>query len=751
MRRLMWGPLMGVFLWVSCGQQDPSFEENIKKLPPQEDGLDRSSADASAGEGLPPQPVGPGKGQSESDTGMTAPGTNESAGGRESERGGNAGEGEGEGAAAGQTGTDEDDMITRNHGRILEFTAGRLVDARVSLTPTTTEQEFTATLVRQMPEHSETFQQESRVPGTVRFDQGHPALSLTETFSTNLRYGAIDILLVVDNSGSMRQEQTRLAPELAALLSHISHASWQVGVITTDAGSDQCVRQVIRKGDADPDGAFRQAVSTAGTGGSGYEQGLLQAARGLAPGRFSGISCTDWLQEGSTVVALIVSDEDNCSSGCADVPSGAPPLFRDTISTIRPADKARVYGIIDIPTAGGDKSCRDSYRTGAQYQTAIEATGGSVGSICAASYGPILQQISQNIGTIVDRNFVLKEIPVADTLVVKIDGVESTDYTLTGKTVDLTGDLPANAEVTMAYTSRPDTMKRSFDLGRDDISNHVIRVEVNGVETDPATREINGRMLTFQSAPPESATIEVFYYLNEPALKTSFQLANAPAAGMAVTVMAGDAVMGNGTWLIDGEILTFVSPPPDGVRITVRYSIPAGPVTEYLLLKDSTGHTLHSITDAATGEPLAGATFTGGTLRILADHYDDGRRVRVTTTTPTGDLQAILAGSPVRGSLKVGETDCSGQAGIAVDGLVLTLQCDGGAGSGEVTYRYETGRTLEFDLNRAPVESATLSVEVNNVPTREYVVEGTRLTLTGYVPPAASVRFIENQRSGPAP
>ena len=40
MRRLMWGPLMGVFLWVSCGQQDPSFEENIKKLPPQEDGLD---------------------------------------------------------------------------------------------------------------------------------------------------------------------------------------------------------------------------------------------------------------------------------------------------------------------------------------------------------------------------------------------------------------------------------------------------------------------------------------------------------------------------------------------------------------------------------------------------------------------------------------------------------------------------------------------------------------------------------------
>ena len=44
----------------------------------------------------------------------------------------------------------------------------------------------------------------------------------------------VDILFVVDNSTSMRQEQKKISQRFSNFIKHISHLDWHIGIITTD-------------------------------------------------------------------------------------------------------------------------------------------------------------------------------------------------------------------------------------------------------------------------------------------------------------------------------------------------------------------------------------------------------------------------------------------------------------------------------------------------------------------------------------
>lgn len=50
----------------------------------------------------------------------------------------------------------------------------------------------------------------------------------------------VDILFVLDNSGSMAEEQARLASDIAALMNTLDGVDWRVGMTTTDAGNPRC-------------------------------------------------------------------------------------------------------------------------------------------------------------------------------------------------------------------------------------------------------------------------------------------------------------------------------------------------------------------------------------------------------------------------------------------------------------------------------------------------------------------------------
>ena len=175
----------------------------------------------------------------------------------------------------------------------------------------------------------------------------------TPTVNTNRK---LDILLVVDNSGSMMDEQENLAGKLDPLLEAVRDSDWQIAVTTTDARD--CVTKIITAANKS---AFASTIRGLGTDGSGDEIAvwkIIQALQGNCIRDDSGgsedtilweralqlqdegvlfaendvlretklphgksardvSSCSrrkPWLREDSTLAILIVSDEDhNCN------------------------------------------------------------------------------------------------------------------------------------------------------------------------------------------------------------------------------------------------------------------------------------------------------------------------------------------------------------------------------------------------------------------------------------------------------
>src|SRR5262249_13883773 len=97
----------------------------------------------------------------------------------------------------------------------------------------------------------------------------------------------VDLLLVIDDTASMAQEQAALAGSFAALLDDLDGLGigWQLGVVTTDmngadAGWLRGSPYVLTPGTPDRDAAFAATVQV-GTSGSGPEAGLAAAATAL--------------------------------------------------------------------------------------------------------------------------------------------------------------------------------------------------------------------------------------------------------------------------------------------------------------------------------------------------------------------------------------------------------------------------------------------------------------------------------------
>lgn len=175
---------------------------------------------------------------------------------------------------------------------------------------------------------------------------------------------ALDLLLVIDNSISMAEEQQSIAGNLPQLINVLSTAPGglpdvHIGVVSTDVGSGGvtiggCSSPARPEGDdgnlltnncaglqaayledlRNPDGSRARNYSgdlgsvlgcmvQLGTTGCGFEQPLEAMKRALSPGRNPG-----FLRADAMLGVLIVTDEDDCSVN----PGGA--MFGDPAATI---------------------------------------------------------------------------------------------------------------------------------------------------------------------------------------------------------------------------------------------------------------------------------------------------------------------------------------------------------------------------------------------------------------------------------
>ncbi|WP_434345224.1 choice-of-anchor D domain-containing protein [Myxococcus virescens] len=261
----------------------------------------------------------------------------------------------------------------------------------------------------------------------------------------------VDVLFVVDNSGSMMEEQQSLGQNFAAFLSAADGAAvdYRIGVTTTGldpspGGWSECPggSQGGDNGRLFPvDGSRPRIITPATPDAAGVfasntrvgvchwnEQGLEAAYRALAdPLLYNeddprtaqpNDGNAGFLREDARLAIIFVSDEEDFSA--------QPVSFYETyLLALKGNDRSKL-SVNAIVGPADLARCPTSSSSGSRYIQLAEATGGVVESICTPNWASSLEKLSDStFGA--NRKFPLSETPEdPGSIVVDVDGVRVT-------------------------------------------------------------------------------------------------------------------------------------------------------------------------------------------------------------------------------------------------------------------------------------------------------------------------------------
>ena len=311
----------------------------------------------------------------------------------------------------------------------------------------------------------------------------------TESFTPEKKtHEELDILLVIDESGSMNEEHLSLSTRLNDLLSAVSDSDWQIAITTTNPMS--CLLTVIDKNTPNYKQIFTETINqkTLQTSYkdfvladySGNEQAIWGAMRGLRGDCIAARSYkteTDgveqmpnlveigaesrggyhsichpkqtWVRDDSMLAVLLITDEDH---QCVHHYGCHITDFYFYLKSIRiPHATGRVYGLLseyesNIFLAWKDENGESLF----DYHESIHSP----------DYTKILQEISQNISAALKNNFRLQhehDGGSAKVVITTEDGttktLEASQYSIDGKSFSINITLPANTkEIKVIYT-----------------------------------------------------------------------------------------------------------------------------------------------------------------------------------------------------------------------------------------------------------------------------------------------------------
>ena len=624
------------------------------------------------------------------------------------------------------------------------YLSSRIVDGVSRFTTQSQQAENQLTMRRESLVRSQAFNQATRDTATEIFTQGATGQIVEESI-TQSNLGVLDVMIVVDDSISMKAEQDKLSSKLQPLLSKIENSDWRIGVITTSK-SKPALRGIINRGDSNALSAFSSAVSP-GTSGDGNERGIYQAAQGLkSPG---------FLRPNSSVAVLIVSDEDNCSigeNGCENEASRSASYLLNYLSESiqRPlVTQARVYGLIWKPGT----SCDTGYNEGRVYMQAIEASGGQAGSICDADYTATLAAISENVQTILKKSWSLKQVPEAGTLRVLVNGSElSNGFTLSQNTVTFSTIPPANSTVKFLYRVGSTPTFTTVNLSSS-VYPESEAVTING---NPLKRGDDYQLATgmvsqiiFKSAPPALSKVIVNYKKNQ-ALQSSFPLRGELVPQSIVASVAGVKIPV--TYDSNSQTINFAQAPSEGAVITVSFVELGSALLTYPLNLGSSVPAELTAVDAATKAPLQ-VSYTpsgsSGTITFNGADFVDGRRIEIrhlSSITQMGSYPLPVSPMPGTTSVVPDQGLCSGLNAFSVNGNVLTLNCPLPSNTGFVAnYKSLESIRNQFSIDSlSPIEctNASWEVFVNGVASlNSFVRTGCSFVTAAVLPPGSVVKI----------
>lgn len=264
----------------------------------------------------------------------------------------------------------------------------------------------------------------------------------------------IDILWVIDNSGSMASSQTNLANNFNSFINRFSQLNYDfhMGVTTTDAylayhyhndsrsklrdgaGSNHSGVFIIDKDTPNMTQTFITNI-TQGIGGNGDERAFSSLEHTLGNQLNNG-----FLRAGAFLAVIVVSDEDDFShydwqngtssyvftenyNNSTMFPISHFTSYLDGLTASDATTGIRNYSVSTISIT--DSTCLaqlngNSQKVSQRYQQLAIATGGTVGSLCD-DFGNTLQMISDKVIEL-STVFQLSREPYEQSIVVTVDG-----------------------------------------------------------------------------------------------------------------------------------------------------------------------------------------------------------------------------------------------------------------------------------------------------------------------------------------
>lgn len=332
-----------------------------------------------------------------------------------------------------------------------------------------------------------------------------PGVPRTVTYSSVVPINAnkVDILLVIDDSGSMKADQLKLASKLSGFAAQLESSSvpmdWQMCVTVTRSqqmggtgpyywGASiiwegytppaSVPAWVLKKGTTGLNDIFTKTINAIGAGvpGSGDERGIKAAYHHFYNGEPGASGVSGCYRKDAAVAVIVISDEDERSVGgncnaiktsmnedpatcraleSEDQPSTlltqAKSMFgsnvRFSFNSIVVAD-ASCEQLQD--TTADDKGLLSPSHLGTKYLEISKLTNGGIGSICDNDFSANLNIFKDKIVNSLS-SLTLECSPLAGSLSVAIDGVGTTDYTLIGANLKFNNAVVEGKTVSMTY------------------------------------------------------------------------------------------------------------------------------------------------------------------------------------------------------------------------------------------------------------------------------------------------------------
>lgn len=231
-----------------------------------------------------------------------------------------------------------------------------------------------------------------------------------QTFEQDL-YEAVDVLWVVDNSGSMTDDLEIVARNFSAFIQVFIDLGldWQMGVVTTDMDnpdySGKLVGPYLTPTSPDVVGEFIDQIDL-GSGGSATELGFEATQAALTAPLIDGHNA-GFMREHAALATIVISDEDNSSFMSAS-------SFVGWYEGLKTDAEMTTFNAI----------CEGIFFSCGKYAEAADTSGGITGDIAATDYASVLESISYTAAGMTVSFDLDNEPSDLGRMTVTVDGVE---------------------------------------------------------------------------------------------------------------------------------------------------------------------------------------------------------------------------------------------------------------------------------------------------------------------------------------